>query len=279
MFNGDVLTQVDLGAVLRLHRERKAKATIVLTPVDNPRAYGLVETDAQRQRQPLPRKARRRRDHLQHDQRRHLRARARDLRSHSEGHRLVDRAQLLPVADRARRDLRRLRPQRLLDRHRHAGEVHAGPSRHHGRPLLGAAVRRHAAGGVGLAGRAGRGGRRTARPVLHRRRRGRQGRARGSCPTRCIGRQTHVDEGRAHRRRDHLAERLDRPRSRASGARSSAATATSAATPSSTARRCSATRRSSPTTASYDHHQHVHLQGLRRPRPLSRPRSTRRRRG
>ncbi len=45
VFNGDVLTQVDVNAVLRLHRERKAKATIVLTPVDNPRAYGLVETD------------------------------------------------------------------------------------------------------------------------------------------------------------------------------------------------------------------------------------------
>ncbi len=46
VFNGDVMTQVDLAAVLRLHRERKAKATIVLTPVDNPTAYGLVETDA-----------------------------------------------------------------------------------------------------------------------------------------------------------------------------------------------------------------------------------------
>jgi NDP-sugar pyrophosphorylase family protein len=46
VFNGDVLTQIDLGAVLRLHQERKAKATIVLTPVENPRAYGLVETDA-----------------------------------------------------------------------------------------------------------------------------------------------------------------------------------------------------------------------------------------
>ena len=45
VFNGDVLTGVDLAALLRLHRERKAKATIVLTPVDNPRAYGLVETD------------------------------------------------------------------------------------------------------------------------------------------------------------------------------------------------------------------------------------------
>jgi NDP-sugar pyrophosphorylase family protein len=45
VFNGDVMTQVDLGAVIRLHRERKAKATIVLTPVENPSAYGLVETD------------------------------------------------------------------------------------------------------------------------------------------------------------------------------------------------------------------------------------------
>jgi NDP-sugar pyrophosphorylase family protein len=46
VFNGDVLTQVDLAAVIRLHRERNAKATIVLTPVENPSAYGLVETDA-----------------------------------------------------------------------------------------------------------------------------------------------------------------------------------------------------------------------------------------
>jgi mannose-1-phosphate guanylyltransferase len=46
VFNGDVLTQIDLAAVLRLHRERQARATIVLTPVDNPSAYGLVETDA-----------------------------------------------------------------------------------------------------------------------------------------------------------------------------------------------------------------------------------------
>src|SRR5919206_1561265 len=46
VFNGDVFTQVDLAAVIRLHRERRAKATIVLTPVDNPTAYGLVETDA-----------------------------------------------------------------------------------------------------------------------------------------------------------------------------------------------------------------------------------------
>jgi hypothetical protein len=47
VFNGDVFTSVDLPAVLALHRERKARATIVLTPVDDPMAYGLVETDPQ----------------------------------------------------------------------------------------------------------------------------------------------------------------------------------------------------------------------------------------
>ena len=46
VFNGDVLTEVDLASVIARHRERKAKATIVLTPVENPTAYGLVETDA-----------------------------------------------------------------------------------------------------------------------------------------------------------------------------------------------------------------------------------------
>ena len=45
VFNGDVMTELDLAAVIRLHRERHARATIVLTPVANPSAYGLVETD------------------------------------------------------------------------------------------------------------------------------------------------------------------------------------------------------------------------------------------
>ena len=44
VFNGDVMTAVDVNHVVALHRERAAKATIVLTPVDNPSAYGLVET-------------------------------------------------------------------------------------------------------------------------------------------------------------------------------------------------------------------------------------------
>ena len=44
VFNGDVLTDIDLAAVVAHHRESRAVATIVLTPVENPSAYGLVET-------------------------------------------------------------------------------------------------------------------------------------------------------------------------------------------------------------------------------------------
>jgi NDP-sugar pyrophosphorylase family protein len=47
VFNGDVLTQIDLASVIALHRQRNARATIVLTPVPNPSAYGLVETDGE----------------------------------------------------------------------------------------------------------------------------------------------------------------------------------------------------------------------------------------
>ena len=47
VFNGDVLTDVDLPAVVARHKASGASATIVLTPVPNPAAYGLVETDAE----------------------------------------------------------------------------------------------------------------------------------------------------------------------------------------------------------------------------------------
>ena len=46
VFNGDILTDLDLKAVIREHNERQATATIVLAPVDNPQAYGLVETES-----------------------------------------------------------------------------------------------------------------------------------------------------------------------------------------------------------------------------------------
>src|SRR5919201_5902881 len=43
--NGDILTDVDLLALVEAHRATGAVATIALTPVEDARAYGLVETD------------------------------------------------------------------------------------------------------------------------------------------------------------------------------------------------------------------------------------------
>jgi mannose-1-phosphate guanylyltransferase len=43
VFNGDVLSDVDLTALADLHVQRGGMATIFLTPVEDPRRYGLVE--------------------------------------------------------------------------------------------------------------------------------------------------------------------------------------------------------------------------------------------
>lgn len=42
--NGDILTDLDVGALVAWHEERRAVATIALTPVDDPSRYGLVRT-------------------------------------------------------------------------------------------------------------------------------------------------------------------------------------------------------------------------------------------
>lgn len=42
--NGDVLTELDLGAMVRFHDEHGAEATISLTEVDDPSAFGVVPT-------------------------------------------------------------------------------------------------------------------------------------------------------------------------------------------------------------------------------------------
>jgi mannose-1-phosphate guanylyltransferase len=44
MLNGDVLTDLDVTAQLALHEQRDARATLALTPVEDPSAYGLVRT-------------------------------------------------------------------------------------------------------------------------------------------------------------------------------------------------------------------------------------------
>src|SRR5260370_16363144 len=48
VLNGDVLTDADLGAILRFHEARRAGVTIGLIPVDDPTADGLVRTEAAR---------------------------------------------------------------------------------------------------------------------------------------------------------------------------------------------------------------------------------------
>jgi mannose-1-phosphate guanylyltransferase len=43
--NGDVLSDWDLGALVAFHRSRGAEATIALTPVPDPSAFGVVDSD------------------------------------------------------------------------------------------------------------------------------------------------------------------------------------------------------------------------------------------
>ena len=47
VLNGDIFTDLDITAMIGFHLKRKAKATIALTPVDDPTSYGLIETNAQ----------------------------------------------------------------------------------------------------------------------------------------------------------------------------------------------------------------------------------------
>ncbi len=45
VLNGDILTDLILAKVIKEHQRNKAEATLCLIPVENPSAYGLVETD------------------------------------------------------------------------------------------------------------------------------------------------------------------------------------------------------------------------------------------
>ncbi|CAB4883412.1 unannotated protein [freshwater metagenome] len=43
--NGDVLTDLDIAALVEFHRSRHAEATLHLTPVEDPSAFGVVDSD------------------------------------------------------------------------------------------------------------------------------------------------------------------------------------------------------------------------------------------
>lgn len=45
VFNGDVFTDINLAAMMKLHREKKASVSIALTPVEDPTIYGVVEAN------------------------------------------------------------------------------------------------------------------------------------------------------------------------------------------------------------------------------------------
>ncbi len=75
--NGDILTGLDLDAMVRFHDEHGAEATISLTQVEDPSAFGVVPTQADGERDRVRREARAGQGAEQLDQRRHLRARAR----------------------------------------------------------------------------------------------------------------------------------------------------------------------------------------------------------
>ena len=45
VFNGDILTSLDLTGMKKFHKDKGADITISLTPVKDPSAYGLVPID------------------------------------------------------------------------------------------------------------------------------------------------------------------------------------------------------------------------------------------
>ena len=47
VLNGDIFTDLDIASMLSFHQRKRAKVTIALTWVDNPCAFGVVETDSE----------------------------------------------------------------------------------------------------------------------------------------------------------------------------------------------------------------------------------------
>ena len=117
--NGDILTDLDLTAMLAFHRERGAAATIALTHVEDARAVRARADGRRRARAGVPREAGR--PVARRRQRGHLRARpVGAARAATRGERVVDRTRDLPGADRRRAARVRVRLRRLLDGSRDA---------------------------------------------------------------------------------------------------------------------------------------------------------------
>jgi mannose-1-phosphate guanylyltransferase / phosphomannomutase len=83
VISGDVLTDIDLSAVIDFHEENAALATLALCAVENPLEFGIVIT--REDHRALPREARMGPGLLRHHQHGNLRSRTRDLRPHPRG--------------------------------------------------------------------------------------------------------------------------------------------------------------------------------------------------
>ena len=123
--NGDVLTTLDLTELLRFHTERGAEATIALTEVDDPSAFGVVPTRDDGEVVAFVEKPPPGRAPTQLDQRGHVRARAVGARANPAAALGVDRAGDVPAHARRARALVRDAQRRVLARHRNAREVPA----------------------------------------------------------------------------------------------------------------------------------------------------------
>ena len=245
MLNGDVLTDLDVSAQLALHEARGARATLALTPVEDPSAYGLVRTLADGEvtgfvEKPSP-------DQI--DTRNIsagiyvLERSVLELLSPAAG---LDRARRLPAA--RRRGAVRLRRRGLLARHRDARALPRGHVRHprghgpHGRGARGSATAR-------LRG-AGRRERGPGDPVGAGRRGCRIAHGARSAAASCSAAASRSARTRRSTARSSSTARASAPTARCAPA-SSAAASRSATTRASTTSPCSArTSRSAPATSS-----------------------------
>ena len=130
VLNGDVLADLDLATVVARHEAEKASATIVLTPVANPAAYGLVETDLEGRVLRFLEKPRPEQIRTNTINAGVYVLETRVLELMPPGVEVLDRAGLLPRPPRPRRPGPRAGARGLLDRHRHPREVPPGAPGH-----------------------------------------------------------------------------------------------------------------------------------------------------
>ncbi len=129
VFNGDVLTSLDLRAMMAFHEKHGGIGALHLITVEDPSAFGAVVHDKDGRIAKFVEKPPQRHITLERRQRRHVSARARDSRLHSGRPRGLDRARNIPGRHRRRQRALRVRhrdywidlgrPEHYLDAHHH----------------------------------------------------------------------------------------------------------------------------------------------------------------